>query len=439
MNDSLSNIFKLLQKKWIQRNSNLQEENGSRLPKFKLIISQTTSFPKLIVRPLDDAQRRMCLQGLIKYCEDRNDSNEEQQETCIPGFASPSSSNQGPQMRKKSRPEDIPSSIIVDCCSFTDFSLKHDVLTEGLSHENVENVSALHLYLITGMQAELAFSYQVLNLPKPPPSVWDLFVSFVKRDYLWYGTDYMVHGTTHAFRKRKKLHQKKKRRENNDGANKEEDTAIVEDEMLGFLEQWNSMSKTSATLNQPETEQPSQPPEPEPSTSTPTVTVSALNMPLPVPQPAITIPPPPPPQPISVIRPPSTAALIARPRSIINRKRKVVDIQPPIILPTSTTVITHIPKSQPTDFSFLNSSAPSSSSSTNIQNEIALTTLTDTIEHTSNTLDHTIDGSSLQRALTDEFSNQLGLMAQQNSVDYCRNFEDFVNYFQSPKKASKLQ
>uniref|UniRef100_A0A914YWQ4 SANT domain-containing protein n=1 Tax=Panagrolaimus superbus TaxID=310955 RepID=A0A914YWQ4_9BILA len=439
MNDSLSNIFKLLQKKWIPRNLNLQEENESKLPKFKLIITQTTAFPKLIVRPLDDAQRRMCLQGLIKYCEDRNEIMEEQQEACTPGFASPSSSNHGIQMRKKSKPEDIPSSVIVDCCSFTDFSLKHDVLTEGLSHENIENVSALHLYLITGMQAELGFSYQVLNLPKPAPSVWDLFVSFVKRDYLWYGTDYMVHGTTHAFRKRKKLHQKKKRRESIEENHKEEDTAIVEDEMLGFLEQWNSMSKTSATLNQPETEQPQPQLEPQPSTSIPSVVATpSLNTSMP--------PPPLPPsfavtvplqqsQPIAGIRPP-VASLIARPRSIINRKRKVVDTQTTTtIIPITNTVISQISTSRPTDFSFLNPSAPSTSS-TSIRKEIALTV---TNEHTSNTLDHTIDGSSLQRALTDEFSNQLGLMAQQNSVDYCRQFEDFVNYFQSPKKASKLQ
>uniref|UniRef100_A0AC34FCF7 SANT domain-containing protein n=1 Tax=Panagrolaimus sp. ES5 TaxID=591445 RepID=A0AC34FCF7_9BILA len=325
---------------------------------------------------------------------------------------------------------------LIDCCSFTDFSLKHDVLTEGLSHENVENVSALHLYLITGMQSELAFSYQVLNLPKPPPSVWDLFVSFVKRDYLWYGTDYMVHGTTHAFRKRKKLHQKKKRRESVEANNKEEDTAIVEDEMLGFLEQWNSMSKTSATLNQPETEQ-QQPSEPQPSTSTPPVTVLPGNISMP--------PPPLLPSSSSVTEPsshhpavvrPSVASLIARPRSIINRKRKVVDTQTPTIISATSTVPSHISTSQPTDFSFLNPSAPSTSSPTCIRKEIALTV---TNEHTSNTLDHTIDGSSLQRALTDEFSNQLGLMAQQNSVDYCRQFEDFVNYFQSPKKASKLQ
>lgn len=86
----------------------------------------------------------------MKYCEDRNDiiSDEHSNEACVPGFASPSSSNQGPQIRKKSRVEDIPSSVIVDSCSFADFSLKHDILSDGLSKDNVDNVSALHLYLI---------------------------------------------------------------------------------------------------------------------------------------------------------------------------------------------------------------------------------------------------------------------------------------------------
>lgn len=286
------------------------------------------------------------------------------------------------------------------------------------------------------MQTELSFTYQVYNLQERPPSVWDLFLSFVKRDYLWYGTDYMVHGTTHAFRKRKKLQQKKKRPEGEE-TKEEEDTAIVEDEMLGFLQQWNSMSKTSAILNQPEPEQ-APPAEPQPSTaassSMPQTTKAVILNSMPPPPIPSTTPSliAPRPRNIPIIK---ADTLIARPRSLINRKRKAVEFVPQMPPPLPTASGAMVNTGQPTDFSFLN---PAIIPSSSVPNKKAAPSCSTQLPPTT-AFDPTIDGASLQRALTDEFSNQIGLMAQQNSVDYCRQFEDFVNYFQSPKKTSKLQ
>jgi len=432
MNDSITNVFDFLKLKWLPKHMNPDKipSESEFLPDIKLTVPGSSTFPKLIVRNSTEAQRRLSLKNLIQYCEDRIDGvSEDQNDNNNPiiGFASPSSSNHG-SVKKKSRVDEIPSSIVVDNSSAADFQFQQELLTSGLTKSNVEKMSGLHLYLIAGMQTELLFQYSIMNLPQPQPSVWDLFVSFVKRDYIWYGTDYMIHGTTHAHRKRKKLRQKKKKEAKEaEEAKIVETTAIVDDEMLGFLEQWNSMSKTSARLHQPE---------PEPNVSREASQESiAPESPMKekmCEDPSI---------PLSNKSPPPSA----KPRSLISRKRRAIEqVQDQQSNYQSTVSAPNGPP--PTDFSCLHPDQPSASTAyanKTPANEITLLPPPiEGIEGVQTTLfpclERTIDGASLQRALTDEFSNQIGLMAQQNSVDYCRQFEEFVNYFQSPQKAPRL-
>uniref|UniRef100_A0AC34PUH1 Myb-like domain-containing protein n=2 Tax=Panagrolaimus sp. JU765 TaxID=591449 RepID=A0AC34PUH1_9BILA len=425
MNDSLETVFNYLKLKWLPKYMNADKipDDSLFLPEFKLLNAMPQSFPKLIVRHSNEAQRRLSLKNLVQYCEDRNDGSTDEQMESVPsisGLASPTSSNHG-TFRKKTKSDVTPTSIVVDSCVIPDYHFRQELLNLGLTKTNVKGMSALHLYLIAGMQNELKFKYSISNLPKKQTSVWDLFVSFVKRDYLWYGTDYMIHGTTHAHRKKKKLRQKKKKEAKELEETKTEETAaIVDDEMLGFLQQWNSMSKTSARLHQPEID----------VAGSKEVSQEAI-LDSPMKSPEIT------PQPVKPV-------LSTRPRSLINRKRRAIEqIQESPSIQNGP--VTTVPALQ-TDFSFLQPDQPSTS--TGIVNQphptdtMNMLSKIDNLDNTQNTifpcLDRTIDGSTLQRALTDEFSNQIGLMAQQNSVDYCRQFEDFVNYFQSPHKASKL-
>uniref|UniRef100_A0A7E4V1Z8 Myb-like domain-containing protein n=1 Tax=Panagrellus redivivus TaxID=6233 RepID=A0A7E4V1Z8_PANRE len=446
MNDALVSLFDLLKMKWLPKHVNMKKvsEETSFLPEIKLMMTDTLVLPKLIVRRADDCQRRMCMQSLIKYCEDRNEIvNQEpptpSEEVAQPvlGMASPNR-GAGGIARKKSKIDTIPSSIVVDSCSVTDFNFRTDILTKGMTRESVTGLSALHLYLITGMQCELKFTYQVLNVPVKSPSIWELFVSFVKRDYLWYGTDYMVNGTTHAFRKQKKQQQQKKIAEKEIkevvAPPPEEvepvvpETEIVQDEMLGFLEQWNSMSKTSARLHNHD-------PEPvidtaAPGTSPPTIPQDPNQA-----GPSRAIP----------ANVPRRTSVVARPRSLLSRKRRYDEdegVAPKQLKEEGPQtpkeqLIAASAVGQPTDFSFL---IPSSSKAPPPPPAApnAFASMIGLDGHTNITMDRTNDGMTLHKAFTEDLSNQIGLMNQQESVDYCRQFEDFVNYFQSPQKMPKL-
>lgn len=69
MNDSLETIFNFLKLKWLPKYMNADKipDDSTFLPEFKLVNAMPQSFPKLIVRHSNEAQRRLSLKKLVLF------------------------------------------------------------------------------------------------------------------------------------------------------------------------------------------------------------------------------------------------------------------------------------------------------------------------------------------------------------------------------------